>query len=86
MNDSVAIDAAKGSFPLAVTGLQWFGIPLADWVLILTAIYTLMLIASWVRKFVYSRRLSDRDPVCAEDCPVARRLILERDEARNEDN
>lgn len=47
----VAIEAVKDSPPVAVVGITLYGVTLSDWVLILTAIYTLMRIAA----FAYDR-------------------------------
>ena len=67
------VDAAKASPPIAITSLSLFGLPLSEWVYLLTAIYTLLLILGFLRKLFFSYRRSDKDPACAEDCPVAKR-------------
>lgn len=79
--ESIA-DITKAAPPVAATSLEMFGISLADWLILVTIIYTVLMICQMLRKFMLSRRLSDRDPGCAEDCPVAKRLIVERDSAR----
>jgi len=43
------------------------GFPMSDWVLLLTAIYTLLQILIVVRRLVVSRRASDT--TCIRDCP-----------------
>lgn len=82
MHRELASDAVKLAPPIAATSLELWGISLADWLVLITIIYTLLMAAMLIRKFLFSRRLGDRDPVCAEDCPVARRLVDERDSAK----
>ena len=72
MQDHIA-DFGKASPPIAITSLSLFGLPLSEWVYLLTAIYTLLLILGFLRKLFFSYRRSDRDPACAEDCPVLKR-------------
>jgi len=82
MNDSLQLEVAKVTPPVGVVVYEKLTqITLSDVVLWLTAIYTALLIIGWIRKYLKSRRLADSDPICAEDCPVAKRLIEERDEA-----
>lgn len=50
------MEATKASPPVAVTGLTIAGASLQDWVLILTAIYTVIQIALLIRKFFKERR------------------------------
>lgn len=78
MSKEVVIDAIKAAPPVAVSGLQFFGISLSEFVLALTAIYTLLLIVLTVRKLFRAVRTEDQDPACAEDCPFARRLLNNR--------
>lgn len=47
--------ATKGTPPLAVTGMAIAGVPLQDWVLAATLVYTLLQIALLVHKFVKGR-------------------------------
>ncbi len=47
--------ATKGSPPLAVTGLAIAGVPLQDWVLVATLVYTVLQIVLLVRKFLKER-------------------------------
>lgn len=75
MHREIVTDAAKAAPPIAATSLELWGVSLSDWLILLTILYTVLLICQMLRKFMLSRRLSDRDPYCAEDCPVARRLI-----------
>lgn len=61
---------------VTVATVTVFGFQLSDWVLLLTAIYTLLQIALIVRRLIVARRTSDvadNDPPCAQDCDVARR-------------
>ena len=60
-------DIAKAAPPLAVTGMTAAGFPMSDWVLLLTAIYTLLQILIVVRRLVISRRATDT--TCIKDCP-----------------
>ena len=60
-------DIAKAAPPLTVTGMTAAGFPISDWVLLLTAIYTLLQILIVVRRLVVSRRASDT--TCIKDCP-----------------
>lgn len=70
-------DSVKIVPPATVSVLKLFEIPLSQWVLILTAIYTFLMIIVTVRKLMFSRRVTDRDPACAEDCPFAHRIAHE---------
>lgn len=77
MSKEIIMDAVKVSPPVTVAGLTWKGITLSEWVMMLTAVYTALMIFVTLRRLWMSRRLSRTDPVCAEDCPVARRLVEE---------
>jgi hypothetical protein len=53
----IVASAAKALPPVSVASATLLGIPLADWVLILTAVYTLLQIIAFVRdKFWRQRR------------------------------
>ena len=58
-------DIAKAAPPLTVTGMTAAGFPMSDWVLLLTAIYTLLQILIVVRRLIVSRRAT----TCIKDCP-----------------
>ncbi|WP_434513789.1 hypothetical protein AB6Q56_14505 [Dechloromonas sp. ARDL1] len=70
-------ELAKTAPPVAVTSMTLAGYSMNDWVLTLTAIYTLLQIFIVVRRFLVSRRTTDAiqesDPPCARDCEAARR-------------
>lgn len=42
VTEYVAAPAAKAALPVAVTGMSLWGIPLQEWVYILTIIYTIL--------------------------------------------
>lgn len=67
-----AADLVKVAPPVAVTTMTVAGYTMSDWVLALTAIYTLLQIFLLLRRLVVARRASDLDAACA-DCPSARR-------------
>lgn len=50
------VEATKASPPVTVTGLAIAGASLQDWVLMLTALYTLLQIFLLVRKYFKERR------------------------------
>lgn len=54
------INAVKDAPPVAVGSVVFFGVELSDWVLILTAIYTIIRIASELRMW-YDRKRNDRN-------------------------
>lgn len=66
-------DIAKAAPPLTVSGMTVAGFPLSDWVLLFTAIYTVLQIVLIVRRTVAARRFGD--PACAEDCPIGKRYL-----------
>lgn len=68
-----AADLVKTAPPVAVTTMTVAGYPMSDWILVLTAIYTLLQIFLLVRRLVVARRVADPDPECARDCPAAKR-------------
>ncbi len=47
----VAVEVVKDAPPVTVVGITLYGVTLSDWVLILTAIYTVMRIIA----FIYDR-------------------------------
>ena len=57
--------AAKAAPPIGVTGLDLVGIPLSEWVLILTAAYTTLLIVHKGIDVLHSIR---RPPGCSPHC------------------
>lgn len=59
-------DLAKAAPPLTVTGMSVLGYTISEWVLLLTAIYTLLQIVLVVRRLIASRRSSDT--TCVKDC------------------
>ena len=60
-------DVAKAAPPITITSMSALGFPMSDWVLLLTAIYTLMQVLLIVRRLIVSRRASDT--TCVKDCP-----------------
>lgn len=66
-------ELGRASPPIAVTSLSFMGVPLSEWVYAVTLLYTILLILNFLRKLFFSYRKSDKDPACAEDCPVAKR-------------
>lgn len=66
--------AVKAAPPVAVSGLTVAGLPLQDWVLILTAIYTLAQLYVLVRDRIAQRkRTADCPRECAApSCPESR--------------
>lgn len=78
--EQAAVELAKAAPPVAVTSMTFAGYPLSDWLLVLTAIYTVLQIVIAVRRFLTARRRSDlpaavhgEDPPCADDCPAVNR-------------
>ena len=71
------VEFSKAAPPVAVTSMSMAGYPLSDWVLTLTAIYTLLQIFVVVRRFIVSRRVTDEvtetDPPCTKECEILRR-------------
>ena len=64
-------DIVKVAPPLTVTGMTILGYPMSDWVLALTAVYTLLQIIILVRRSIVSKRTGDRPGVCSvNDCPA----------------
>ena len=77
-------DLVKAAPPLTITGMTMLGFPISDWVLLLTALYTILQIYLLLRRMVFAIRSSDRDPNCAEDCAAIRRIRQEN--RQHEDN
>lgn len=59
-------DVAKAAPPITVTGMTIIGIPVQDWVLLLTLVYTLLQILIIARRFMLNRRVTDT--TCVKDC------------------
>ena len=53
----VAISTVKVAPPIAVTGMHFLGYGVADWVLALTAVYTILQIVVLVRDKIYYSEL-----------------------------
>lgn len=60
-------DAAKTAPPITVAGLTVAGLPISDWVLMLTALYTLLQVVFLVRRLIASK--NRYDATCIKDCP-----------------
>lgn len=58
-------DLIKVAPPVAITSMSLAGYPMSDWVLLLTAIYTLLQILLLIRRMLVSRRVDD-PPECPE--------------------
>lgn len=56
MRSDVAASAVKSAVPVSVAGLTWFGVPLSDWVMALTIIYTVLQIIFLVRDKLFRHR------------------------------
>lgn len=56
-------DLAKVAPPVAITSMSLAGYPMSDWVLLLTALYTLLQIFLLIRRLMVSRRADD-PPEC----------------------
>ncbi len=54
------VNVVKDAPPVAVGGIVMFGVELSNWVLILTAIYTIIRIISEIRSW-YARKQDDRN-------------------------
>lgn len=64
-------EAAKAMPPVGITGLHIAGVPLSEWVLILTAVYTSLLIVHKSVDVVRSLRVAR--PCGQKDCKARRR-------------
>lgn len=60
-------DVAKTAPPITVAGLTVAGLPISDWVLMLTALYTLLQVVFLVLRLIASKRRYDA--TCITDCP-----------------
>ena len=60
-------DLVKAAPPITVTSMTALGFSISDWVLLLTAIYTLLQIFLVIRRLMVSRRASGT--TCVKDCP-----------------
>lgn len=60
------VNAIKDAPPLTIGGMVLFGYPASDWVLALTAIYTIIRIVSEVRSW-YQRKRDDRNSAVLAD-------------------
>ena len=73
-----ASELLKAAPPLTITGMTIFGFPVSDYVLLLTAIYTIFQICVLVKKFL----AAPPEIQCADryDCPKRVAEIRERQE------
>lgn len=60
-------DLTKVAPPVAVTSMTLAGYPMSDWVLALTAVYTILQISLVVRRLIVARR-GDDSTCSARDC------------------
>lgn len=78
MNDThlKASDLLQGAPPVTIAGLKLFGIPITEWLVLLTLIYTIVILILALRKLVTPlfHKPSEEDPPCAEDCPAMKRI------------
>ena len=75
MSKEIAVDLVKAAPPATVTGMSLYGIPLSEILVAATLLYTVLMVVSLARKLFLSFKRDVKDPACAEDCPVARRLL-----------
>ena len=62
-------DIAKVAPPITVSGMTLAGYPLSDWVLVLTALYTVVQLVAVVTRIARSRKATPSG--CAvDDCPA----------------
>ena len=62
---------AKAAPPITITGMTIVGIPVQDWVLIMTLVYTILQILIIARRFMMDRRVTDN--TCVKDCANRRK-------------
>ena len=62
---------AKAAPPITITGMTIVGIPIQDWVLMLTLVYTILQILIIARRFMLNHR--DTDNTCVKDCANRRK-------------
>lgn len=60
------VNAVKDAPPLAVGSMTLFGVQLSDWVLLLTAVYTVIRIISELRSW-YRKKQDDRNSTILAD-------------------
>jgi hypothetical protein len=58
-SNELAAEAVKASPPLTVAGLTIYGVGLQDWILILTAIYTVIQIFILIRDKLLTQEVKD---------------------------
>ena len=63
--------AAKAAPPITITGMTIVGIPIQDWVLMMTLVYTILQILIIARRFMMDRRVTDN--TCVKDCANRRK-------------
>lgn len=63
-------DIAKAAPPITVTGMTLAGYPLSQWVLLLTAIYTVIQIYATVRKLIQSHKAGKPASCAIQNCPA----------------
>jgi hypothetical protein len=61
-------DIAKAAPPITVTGMSVLGFSISEWVLLLTAIYTVLQIYLIIRRIIRTRK--NGDAICTADCPA----------------
>ncbi len=67
-NTDMATEVARAAPPLTITGMTLLGFPLSDWVLLLTAIYTIFQIVIVVRRMV--RKDGVATSCSTQSCPA----------------
>lgn len=55
-NHDIAVEAVKATPPVTVVGMTLGGVSLQEWVLILTAVYTVLQIGFLIRDRVFRRK------------------------------
>lgn len=58
-SNELAAEAVKASPPLTVAGLTVYGVGLQDWILILTALYTIIQIFILIRDKLLTKEVKD---------------------------
>ena len=69
-------DIVQAAPPATAVGFTVAGIPISEWLVVLTVIYTIVIILIAIRKPVapWVTHQSKEDPPCAESCPMVKRL------------
>lgn len=67
-----ATEFVKASPAITLTGMHFFGYPIADWLALAGTIYTVALFLVFVRNLITARRVGDQE--CAARCPTVQRL------------